>query len=615
MGSWTSPRGSKKKPKSKDKSKDKKNKNNKPEEDESEDDSDSGDEKDEKDKSKGAGKPEKDKSDKGDDEDKDDSGSGKDKDKSDKDKSDKGDQDGEEGDESDDKSDGEPDDSDGDAGDDESDQEGDKDGDENKPSDAKPDGDKKDKPQDADGDKASTGKDAKKPVDPGPPPDADTQARLEERLCEFNDPRAEKIAYVTLPTPNLKNIIVGYDVVHEGIRKHDFSGSRYEYWNTPKTPKRSTKDTFIKAEAAFKEFRDSNLPKVNYIYQQFEMRKQAERYLKTKQHKTGMLDTLRLHSYKTEDDLFKSVQVSRTGKNHGLVFVVDWSGSMSGIMAGTLEQLIVLCLFCKKASIPFDVYSLTTGGREAFSHNPMNLKFADNFKMRCYLSSSMSPKEFQDACVNLFALMPDGVFQGGPTADNLIGCTPLVESVVASIPIIKNFKARTGAEIVNAIFLTDGDANTVSSYYNEHGSPLNMSGTKFIIDDRETHKTYQFSSQTIMPTVFKILRDRENIHVVGFYINGYWNGFFSDLDDAKTKELDRQFKEDGYVISTEWGYNELYITNSSNTFRLLEKSITPTKAKSGTEAYMKEIQDNFVKQNVLMAKERIMLERFVKMIA
>ena len=48
--------------------------------------------------------------------------------------------------------------------------------------------------------------------------------------------------------------------------------------------------------------------------------------------RTGVLDCGVLHTYKYNDDLFKKVTILPEGKNHGLLFIVDWSGSMGGVM-------------------------------------------------------------------------------------------------------------------------------------------------------------------------------------------------------------------------------------------------------------------------------------------
>ena len=41
--------------------------------------------------------------------------------------------------------------------------------------------------------------------------------------------------------------------------------------------------------------------------------------------KTGVLDCSKLHTYKYSEDIFKKVTTLHEGKNHGLVFLLDWS--------------------------------------------------------------------------------------------------------------------------------------------------------------------------------------------------------------------------------------------------------------------------------------------------
>ena len=41
-----------------------------------------------------------------------------------------------------------------------------------------------------------------------------------------------------------------------------------------------------------------------------------------------------LVNYKFSEDLFKKVTLLPDGKNHGLVFILDWSGSMSNSDGG-----------------------------------------------------------------------------------------------------------------------------------------------------------------------------------------------------------------------------------------------------------------------------------------
>ena len=120
-----------------------------------------------------------------------------------------------------------------------------------------------------------------------------------------------------------------------------------------------TRDIFETVDNDYRLFRRSAQKEVNYLVKEFECRKSADAYARATVSKTGILDCTKLHSYKYNEDLFKKITVLPDGKNHGLVFVLDWSGSMSTVLMDTIKQLFNLIWFCKKVQIPFKVYAFT----------------------------------------------------------------------------------------------------------------------------------------------------------------------------------------------------------------------------------------------------------------
>ena len=122
---------------------------------------------------------------------------------------------------------------------------------------------------------------------------------------------------------------------------------------------------FETVDLDFKKFKVSAQKEVNYLVKEFECKKSADSYARASTSRTGVLDTARLHTYKYNEDLFKKVTTLADGKNHGLVFVLDWSGSMDRILLDTTKQLFNLIWFCKKVAIPFDVYAFTNEWRRA----------------------------------------------------------------------------------------------------------------------------------------------------------------------------------------------------------------------------------------------------------
>ena len=105
---------------------------------------------------------------------------------------------------------------------------------------------------------------------------------------------------------------------------------------------------FEEVDAEYNQFKRDAQKEVNYLVKEFECKKSAGAYARATTSRTGVLDTSKLHTYKYNEDLFKKISVLPDGKNHGLVFILDWSGSMSHIMLDTIKQLYNLMWFCKK---------------------------------------------------------------------------------------------------------------------------------------------------------------------------------------------------------------------------------------------------------------------------
>ena len=109
-----------------------------------------------------------------------------------------------------------------------------------------------------------------------------------------------------------------------------------------------------------KEFKNDSKKTVNYMVKEFEMKKSADQYARAATAKTGTLDMGALHTYKFNDDLFKKVTTLPGATNHGMVMVLDWSGSMCYNLKGTIEQLLQLVMFCRRTKIPFEVFAFTS---------------------------------------------------------------------------------------------------------------------------------------------------------------------------------------------------------------------------------------------------------------
>ena len=164
-------------------------------------------------------------------------------------------------------------------------------------------------------------------------PETKTMDNFEESLKELIDEVGQETAYYEIPKVNIDNIIIPNEEIHK---------------NCDDTWSEVDSTIFEWIDVKYNEFKRSAQKEVNYLVKEFECRKSADSYSRATTSRTGVLDTGKLHTYRYNEDLFKKVSVIPDGKNHGLVFILDWSGSMADIMLDTVKQLLILFGFVKK---------------------------------------------------------------------------------------------------------------------------------------------------------------------------------------------------------------------------------------------------------------------------
>jgi hypothetical protein len=187
------------------------------------------------------------------------------------------------------------------------------------------------------------------------------------------------------------------------------------------------------------------------------------------------------------------------GKSHGLVLLLDCSGSMSENMSGSIEQILVLTMFCRKVNIPFRVFGFTDctetfkidrniqkyneydNSNRSFSNKVGELGFS-NVQLREYLNSKMSNVEFTKSLRNMILLKQSYHIGRGynynrvgrPLSENLSN-TPLVQAVFAVGSIMENFRQTNNLDLTSLVIVHDGDADS-SAHYNIENEYKNTDG-------------------------------------------------------------------------------------------------------------------------------------------
>ena len=200
------------------------------------------------------------------------------------------------------------------------------------------------------------------------------------------------------------------------------------------------------------------------------MKKSAEEYQRTATSKSGVIDTNSLYKYKLTDDIFRRVQVVPEGKNHGLIFLLDWSGSMQYELLETLKQCYNLIWFCRKVGIPFRVYAFQNAHGNDYDIHPAHVDPKDktlcltgDFRLLEFFSSKQNARSLEKS-MELVYLQAFAMNNGRLCYDRdyTLGGTPLDCAVLCSRQLVEKLKKVEKVTKVNVVALTDGESNPMT---------------------------------------------------------------------------------------------------------------------------------------------------------
>ncbi len=296
--------------------------------------------------------------------------------------------------------------------------------------------------------------------------DVKTADALESKLKDLiNDKHVVENVYVEIPKVKLDDIIVSNEEIHDYIDE-DWK-SQNKRWEDSELP---FSIKFDEVDADYVQFKREAQKEVSYLVKEFECKKSASAYARSSTSRTGVLDTTKLQTYRFNEDLFKRVTVLPDGKNHGLVFILDWSGSMQYVLQDTLKQLYNLIWFCKKVQIPFEVYAFTQewNGSEYRESKSINyeeregvLHIQEEFNLLNLFSSKVNVKTLESQMINIWRISHCFRVASMYTYPRrlVLSGTPLNETLVCLHQLLPKFQKDNGVEKVQCVILTDGEAH------------------------------------------------------------------------------------------------------------------------------------------------------------
>ena len=334
-----------------------------------------------------------------------------------------------------------------------------------------------------------------------------TQNAFDGNMSQMKDKGFKNdILYLTNPPVNFDNI-VSVDELREDFKKTTEQGGATYF--------------FVKQE--YNKFVSSIKRDVAYMAQQFEMRKAADLHRRARISRTGVLDTNRLHNYKLTDDLFLRHTALPEGKNHWMVMLLDWSGSMDDICISTVKQIIVLALFCRKVSIPFTVYTFTNGNY--YQDLELNCIAHRGVKLVNVINSSAKRSDLEQDMLNMFsqAWSVTHRYSSTPHSSQLMmSGTPLMNALFMMPDVINKFKRETNSQKMSFVCVTDGESHPLT-YGKMRASGLSQAASNFErVIIRKGSQAFNIDKFYQTAGVVKWLRKEcPDVNMSHIYLGGY----------------------------------------------------------------------------------------------
>jgi hypothetical protein len=494
---------------------------------------------------------------------------------------------------------------------------------------------------------------------------SETDVAWEQKRDQILDNEAVDNEYCTIHSfPNAEDYISDYKVVLDDFRKlhsdrmkkvektdpYDYSRQEYSDYETRYAA------SLVSAKSEYKKFAKRSLKTVMYLVKEFEMKKSAALYARATTARTGVVDPLKLHSYKYADDIFKKISVVPDGKNHGLMLLLDWSGSMYDKILPTVEQLINLTMFCRKINVPFEVYAFTNNSEnesydqeKKITYRLGDVMLDERFRLVNWASSRMNNKDFEENMFNLYSLArrfnqrnsrhwedrdPFDMLQQ-PYSYHM-SSTPLNDALMIFHKLVPAFIKKYSIEKMNTVLLTDGYSDRGATRYDPTSRTRSWGKDRsnLILSSKKTRKQYKLSgngyhSRDLTATLIENLREETGTKIVGFYLqskksvdlynfnqsHGITNQYgHKDMSHKIETALKQEWRKNKCIITDskihDTPYDEHYTISSNNLKVSDEEMATPSEnAKTG------ELKRLFAKSRNTSLQSRIILNRFIKLVA
>jgi hypothetical protein len=336
----------------------------------------------------------------------------------------------------------------------------------------------------------------------------------------------------------------------------------------------------------------------NLMAKDFERKKAAFEYSRARTAKSGKLDPLKLHQYRTSEDIFLTTTQLAQAKSHGIIMFLDLSGSMCEIIEDVTAQAITIAMFCRQVNIPFEAYSFTTTSywrQEATGIREIKSEAseiqAEGVKVVEMFSGKMNKKTFDEAAYTSFAIAKAHSYSSRLkyhlSAHYLhgvdgMGSTPLIQTAMLAYKIAKKFTNKHAIQNTNIMFLTDGYPDGIRV---EEDETSDVQTSREVMINFEGKLIRGNSGREIYKNVLLRLKELTGATLMGFHLaydaSTFGQGYVNVNEDKDFPDVIKAWRKDGFGAWKKCvGYDNYFIIKINRSARFDSDTFEPKKAET-----------------------------------
>jgi hypothetical protein len=199
----------------------------------------------------------------------------------------------------------------------------------------------------------------------------------------------------------------------------------------------------------------------------------------------------------------------------------------------------------------------------------------------------------------------------------MMSSTPLNQALVCAIDMVPEFRKKYNLQVVNTVFMTDGEGDSVS-----YDSDVYENRKSYVLYDKQTGQSFNYDAYTyeITSVLSRVLKARTGCNTIRFHLdtirkaeNANHNVFTGKETEEQKEAMQKLYDAEGFFCATNKnGFDELFVVKANTEIDINDNDDQILESKKGNFTALKTA---FLKMNDRKMTSRVLLNRFIDLIS